>query len=194
AGKGRMIILSAHSQGTVLAYAALAQTAHVDREVASRTALLTYGSPLWQLHAQAFPAYFDREGFASVRDRLFGALLEEPTPEPSAWRNLYRRTDYIGKEVFGDSTFESELPDPATTPRVDELKPGEVLPSWPDPPRTVWADLAKHSFYYYETEYKAWVAKLRDWMQAGPGDGGREEPGVVIRPEEDPAKSGRTLG
>lgn len=168
--KNHMIILSAHSQGSVLAYAALVQEAHVSNDLAARVAFVTYGSPLWQLHAQAFPAYFDRKGFASLRDRLFGSRRDTPTPEPAAWRSFFRRTDYIGKEVFGDATFEKEIPDPATEPRIDNLPPGQTLSSWPDPPRIVWAGLAKHSFYYNEVSFKKWIENLRDWMAGGPGE------------------------
>ena len=180
AEKNKMIILSAHSQGSVLAYAALKQDTHVKDEVAQRVALVTYGSPLWQLHAMAFPAYFDREFFSELRQRLFGrAMSEQP-----GWRHFYRRTDYIGKEVFGDSAQEDEVPDPASQPRVDEQRSG-VIPSWPDPQRSVWVDLARHSFYNNEEQVKKWLRKLRGWMAQSPvpgetqGGGSLDETAVV---------------
>ena len=143
----------------------------MSNDVAARVALVTYGSPLWQLHAQAFPAYFDRGGFATLRGRLFSSRRRTLTPKPAGWRSFFRRTDYIGKEVFGSATFEEEIPDPATEPRIDTLPTVQTLPSWPDSPRTVWADLAKHSFYNSEVQYKEWIDNLREWMADGPGEG-----------------------
>jgi hypothetical protein len=160
ARKGHMIILSAHSQGSVLAYAALKQRECLEDDVTKHIALITYGSPLWQLHAMAFPAYFDQGGFAEVRERLF----DPGVPENVGWRHFYRRTDYIGKEVFCDESLEEEVPDPA-----DEPRPALVPPdSWPDPPRDVWVDLARHSFYNNEEQLKDWLQKLRSWMAADP--------------------------
>jgi hypothetical protein len=151
----RMVILSAHSQGTVIAYAALMQGDHVFDRVARRVALLTYGSPLWQLHAMAFPAYFDRRGFERLRKRLYGgAAARSP-----AWRNFYRRTDYIGKEVFGNH-LDEEVDDPARVPTaVNQPKQ-----AWPDPPRSPWVDLARHSFYNSEEKLKKHVETLRKEM------------------------------
>lgn len=60
-----------------------------------RVALVTYGSPLSQLYGQSFPSHFGVEGsFRSLRDSL-GKVDGEP-----GWRNFYRPTDYIGKQVF----------------------------------------------------------------------------------------------
>jgi hypothetical protein len=78
------IILSGHSQGTVLAAAAAWQ---LDAATRDRIALLTYGSPLERLYGRWFPAYF---GPAQLR-QLDGELR--------AWRNLWRRTDPIGGPV-----------------------------------------------------------------------------------------------
>lgn len=78
------IILSGHSQGTVLAAAAAWQ---LDPATRDRIALLTYGSPLERLYGRWFPAYF---GPAQLR-QFHGELR--------AWRNLWRRTDPIGGPV-----------------------------------------------------------------------------------------------
>lgn len=81
---GGRLVISGHSQGSVLAAAAVWQLpAHTRR----RVALLTYGSPLERLYGRWFPAYF---GPRQLRD-LYG--------EVHCWRNLYRATDPIGGPV-----------------------------------------------------------------------------------------------
>ena len=52
------LVLSGHSQGSVLAAAAVLQLPPEARE---RTALLTYGSPLCRLYMRAFPNYFSEK-------------------------------------------------------------------------------------------------------------------------------------
>jgi hypothetical protein len=157
--RDRSVILSAHSQGTVIAYAALVQDGHVFDRVAKRVALVTYGSPLWQLFAMAFPAYVGRDGFHRLRRRLFDGGGDDTL----AWRSFYRRTDYIGKEVFADPALEEEVPDPAQGP-VAASQPADP---WPDPPRTPWVDLARHSFYNWEEQLKGWLERLRKAMTSG---------------------------
>lgn len=159
----RRIILSAHSQGTVIAYAALLQLASYPRErspdVTRDIAFVTYGSPLRQLYAWAFPAYFDPTAFRELQSRLFSGHLRG---SPWAWRNFYRLTDYIGKKVFDDGALEEVIPDPARQPALGPLPLDRpVDPAWPDTPRTIWMDLARHSFYNSEPRLKEWIAKLR---------------------------------
>ena len=52
------MLLSCHSQGSVLGAALLLQ---IERPASARTALLTYGVPLARLYGRFFPAYFSRE-------------------------------------------------------------------------------------------------------------------------------------
>jgi hypothetical protein len=152
------LLVSAHSQGTVIAFAALAPLITLDEATQNddtkeqrleRVALLTYGSPITTLYGQAFPAYF---GQAPV-DRLHAALESGP----GGWRNLWRRTDPIGGPVIGagDPTVDEEAADPAT-----------VLPSTadltdPEPLRRPWVELAGHSYFYRERRYKDAVETLR---------------------------------
>ncbi|MFR9726405.1 hypothetical protein ACL02R_24050 [Streptomyces sp. MS19] len=81
---GRLII-SGHSQGSVLAAAAVWQ---LDAATRSRIALLTHGSPLERLYGRWFPAYF---GPTALRS------LHQDVP---CWRNLWRATDPIGGPVL----------------------------------------------------------------------------------------------
>ena len=77
-------MLSGHSQGTVLAAAAVWQ---LDAETRARVALLTYGCPLRRLYGRFFP------GFMGPDDLV---RLHQDAPY---WRNLFRVTDPIGGPV-----------------------------------------------------------------------------------------------
>ncbi|WP_443045046.1 hypothetical protein [Streptomyces sp. Go40/10] len=92
--EGRLV-LSGHSQGSVLAAAAAWQ---LPPSVRGRVALLTYGSPLERLYGRWFPAHFGAPALAALHHDI------------ACWRNLYRRTDPIGGPV--------RVPDDAT-PDVD---------------------------------------------------------------------------
>ena len=103
------VMLVAHSQGTVLAVAALVQTAC--RPEGDHPALITFGSPVCKLYGWAFPAYFDH------------ALLEPLAPGQAArvndWRNFFYPTDPIGGSVapelsaVGGDPVDTEFVDPA---------------------------------------------------------------------------------
>ncbi|MFC9941789.1 hypothetical protein [Streptomyces pratensis] len=81
--RGRLVI-SGHSQGSVLAAAAVWQLPDAARH---RVALLTYGSPIERLYGRWFPAYFGR------------VPLEGLQRSVDCWRNLWRATDPIGGPV-----------------------------------------------------------------------------------------------
>ncbi len=92
---GGRLVLSGHSQGSVLAAAAAWQ---LRPEMRGRVALLTYGSPLERLYGRWFPAYFGPEALSGLHREVV------------CWRNLFRPTDPIGGPVL--------LPGEAA-PRVD---------------------------------------------------------------------------
>ncbi|MFF1636071.1 hypothetical protein ACFVXA_00270 [Streptomyces sp. NPDC058246] len=81
---GGRLVLSGHSQGSVLAAAAAWQ---LKPSVRKRIALLTYGSPLERLYGRWFPAHFGPAALTSLHR------------EVACWRNLHRRTDPIGGPV-----------------------------------------------------------------------------------------------
>ncbi len=80
---GRLVI-SGHSQGSVLAAAAVWQLDPVTR---SRVALLTYGSPLERLYGRWFPAFFGPPALTGLHREM------------DDWRNLWRFTDPIGGPI-----------------------------------------------------------------------------------------------
>lgn len=82
---GGRLVISGHSQGSVLAAAAVWQLPAATRH---QVALLTYGSPLERLYGRWFPAYFGPGALGDLRGEVEG------------WRNLWRPTDPIGGPVL----------------------------------------------------------------------------------------------
>ncbi|MET9881779.1 hypothetical protein ABZZ20_01215 [Streptomyces sp. NPDC006430] len=104
---GGRLVISGHSQGSVLAAAAVWQLPpHVRR----RVALLTYGSPLRRLYGRWFPAYFGAGPLAALHRDV------------DCWRNLWRATDPIGGPVLADT---------------DAPAPGDGAPAAAGPPGSV---------------------------------------------------------
>lgn len=105
--EGSRVVISGHSQGSVVTAASLAR---LGADVRSQIALLTHGSPLGRLYGKFFPSYFGREALDELAQGIGGR-----------WTNLFRSTDPIGGPVgIGDL----EIPDPATAKR----EPGDPLP------------------------------------------------------------------
>jgi hypothetical protein len=78
-GSGDQVVVSAHSQGSIVAVSALGSMPGDD------TALLTHGSPLASLYMRFFPVSFPPEAISAVAVR--------------PWINLWRPTDPIGGAV-----------------------------------------------------------------------------------------------
>ena len=129
----RRVVLSAHSQGTVIAAALVLQLEDDERE---RVRLVTYGSPLRRLYAGAFPVWFGPATLETIGRLLTpGATMGAPGDAPPAawrWRNLYRRTDPIGGWVVADQRPEQktgvdwQLIDPAFDPPAGDTRPPAI--------------------------------------------------------------------
>ncbi|MFD0800201.1 hypothetical protein ACFQZU_02555, partial [Streptomonospora algeriensis] len=107
ADRGTGVVLSGHSQGSVLAAATLWQAPPRVRE---RVVLVTHGSPLSRLYGRYFPAYLGPLALNDLRGRT------------AHWRNLWRATDPIGGPVQA-AGYAEPLPDP----RHYDVRPGEAL-------------------------------------------------------------------
>ncbi|MDL5199917.1 hypothetical protein [Streptomyces sp. ALI-76-A] len=81
---GGRLVISGHSQGSVLAAAAAWQ---LEPSARGRVALLTYGSPLERLYGRWFPAHFGPAALSALHHDV------------DCWRNLHRPTDPIGGPV-----------------------------------------------------------------------------------------------
>ncbi|MDJ1641942.1 hypothetical protein [Streptomyces pakalii] len=108
--RGRLVI-SGHSQGSVLAASAVWQLPDATRP---RVALLTYGSPLERLYGRWFPAYFGPGPLLGLHRSVH------------CWRNLWRATDPIGGPVRicadpDPSVDRGPLKDPLAYGRTTEL-------------------------------------------------------------------------
>jgi hypothetical protein len=162
---GGRLVLSGHSQGSVLAAAAAWQLAP---SVRGRIALLTYGSPLERLYGRWFPAHFGPAALAALHRDV------------ACWRNLYRLTDPIGGPVRlpGDCGEEVDHP-----PLRDPLAYGRtVLHPLPAP-------VLGHSDYQADPVFAGERERLLARLSPGlPGPRHRETPPGHPQPGPSPSE------
>ncbi|RZU75862.1 hypothetical protein EV384_4433 [Micromonospora kangleipakensis] len=132
---GRAVVV-AHSQGSVIALAALLQESH--RPAHDQVALVTFGCPFRKLYGSIFPAYFGDGVIGAGRPRVW------------RWRNFFYDTDPVGGPVQrGDCLdgVDERLPDP-DTPWYDygsePPRPRGHGGYWTDP--RVWALVNHYAF------------------------------------------------
>lgn len=99
------VVMAAHSQGSIIAAAALlinAAEAYEDLPspvqpplLARPMALLTFGSPLHRLYARNFPAYFGFDTLKLLETHARAGVSGEVSTSPR-WLNLWALTDPIG--------------------------------------------------------------------------------------------------
>jgi hypothetical protein len=135
---GAPVLVVAHSQGTVLAAAALVQQGC--RAKQGEIGLTTFGAPVTRLYGWAFPAYFNADVLSTIGDTVADSA------NIISWRNFYYPTDPIGGEVVGKSTDpvlrNRRLRDPAIAWRIygdPAPAPGGHSGYWTD--RRVWTDI-----------------------------------------------------
>jgi hypothetical protein len=128
------VVLSAHSQGTIIAAATLLQLGNTDG-----IGLVTYGCPLDRLYAKYFPSYFGGPTLEILHNRMHGA-----------WRNLSRETDPIGGPVKIAAHPEVD---------VDVPIPVQKNPGDPDYPA-----IEGHSRYPREPVYADRFLEVRDLL------------------------------
>jgi hypothetical protein len=163
-GGGR-ILLSCHSQGTVLGAAALMQLTYNE---SAHVALLTYGSPLRRLYTRVFPAYFGVRALQRAGAFLVGVPVDITDPARSRWpwRNLYRRSDPIGGPILINfPAVETSKAQRPTHPEVGDNHDVDrqlVDPvfAWTDG-RTGYPPTHGHSGYSSDPAYRECVQTLR---------------------------------
>ncbi|GAB6900255.1 hypothetical protein [Kineosporia succinea] len=131
----RHVLLTGYSQGTAISVAVIAQ---LPRDVLGRVSLMTLAAPLRRLYGRAFPAYFGHPAALALRELLSGPEpdasrndpagpsevdpappnVRAPEPPKPRWRNVVRRTDYIGGWVFG---LPKPLEQPSDCQQVDVI-------------------------------------------------------------------------
>ncbi|MEU1086326.1 hypothetical protein ACFYPN_23060 [Streptomyces sp. NPDC005576] len=165
---GGRLVISGHSQGSVLAASAVWQLPAATRR---RIALLTYGSPAERLYGRWFPAYF---GPSALRG-LHGSV--------HCWRNLWRATDPIGGPVRIDEG--AGHPEVDRGPLKDPLVHGRTaeLPL-PEP-------ILGHSDYQADPEFaRVRAALLAELVPVLP----RQGDGAGHPSTEDQGRAGRSSG
>ncbi len=90
AHEDRRVVVTAHSQGAIIATAALAGLRGSARK---RIYLVTHGNPGGRLYRRFFPGYFGGGLMRWLRDRLGSEQVD-------GWLNLHRLTDPIGDVIF----------------------------------------------------------------------------------------------
>jgi hypothetical protein len=119
------LLLTGYSQGSVIAPAVIAQ---LPADVLPYVALLTLACPAQRLYGRAFPAYFGQRQLTELAGLLDANTVPGQAPEEGQplgrWKNLRRRSDYIGSWVFTEPELrlrEADLRDNVDQPCWDPV-------------------------------------------------------------------------
>ncbi|WP_017585771.1 hypothetical protein [Nocardiopsis ganjiahuensis] len=162
AREGTGVVLSGHSQGSVLAAATVWQ---LPRDCRGRISLITHGSPLDRLYSRYFPAYFGPASFEDLSGRV------------ASWRNLWRVTDAIAGPVRrrvadsdrnaddgnGNGNGNEEIvgqAEPLPDPRSYDAPPGEARRP----------EILGHSSYTSDPAYAEALSEVLPPKPAGHGE------------------------
>ena len=156
---GGRVMLAAHSQGAVLATAALVQPGC--RPDGDHPALVTFGSPVCKLYSWGFPAYFDRTLLEPLEPGGRGRLDD--------WRNFYYPTDPIGGSVAPDLAAADG--DPVDTEFLD---PAECYYVYGQPPPSP----QKHSGYWADPRVWNLINRVAAGLPAANGSASGSQPSV----------------
>ncbi|MEV0596742.1 hypothetical protein [Nonomuraea cavernae] len=148
AGPDDRVVISGHSQGSVIATVVVMQ---LDPARRPRVRLLTHGSPLCRLYARFFPGYFGPAALGALRDLM----------PNGRWSNLYRLTDPIGGPVL-------HRPGPGAPPGPEDLDQRLDDPVRGDADRV----LRRHSDYYLDDAYAAALGRWAHPVTSSAGPGG----------------------
>jgi hypothetical protein len=112
------LLLTGYSQGSIIASAVIAQ---LPQEIVPEVALLTLACPARRLYGRAFPAYFGQHQLTELANQL-DAMAPSESPalgKPAGrWKNLRRRSDYIGSWIFEEP--KQRLDDPYLQDHIDQ--------------------------------------------------------------------------
>ena len=157
---GGRVMLAAHSQGAVLATAALVQPGC--RPDGDHPALITFGSPVCKLYSWGFPAYVDRTLLEPLEPGGPGRLTD--------WRNFYYPTDPIGGSVAPDL---STGRDPVDTGFLD---PAECYYLYGQPPPSP----QKHSGYWADPRVWSLINRVAAGLPSANGSASGSQASVPL--------------
>lgn len=168
---GRRVLVSAHSQGSVIAFASLAS---LQEQKLASVALITYGCPVTTLYGALFPAYFGDADIQTLRSKILGG-------EEMGWWNFWRRTDPIGGRVFAGAKHHDpqdvEVEDPAVRPISIEIP---CTPPALEDVRPAWIELAGHSRFFQEDKVRDCVRYMKKRLSGDLARHDPEQPGEGI--------------
>jgi hypothetical protein len=161
---GARVVVTAHSQGSLITLAALLW---LDDEERKRVGIVTHGSQLQVAFPRAFPAYVHMDLLQAVM-RHYGGR----------WVNLYRETDHIAGPVWSWRHWEAAKEGRARVRRETSPTPeAATFPPYPYASRTAPAHAERHADAVFPTGLRVCG---HDWrlLDPVPHDQGADEGAV----------------